>query len=122
MCKSVGRELVKDWGFNSITDIKNALFDSPSPESTVDSVLESVKTFEAFTEQLCSDFMETCGAAAVAYFNAILLPNQSIGGGGGGQNTDNWASKKDDDDWFKRCSGIMGVLPSKKKTGGGLHM
>ena len=122
VCKSVGRELVKDWGFNSITDIKNALFDSPSPESTVDSVLESVKTFEAFTEQLCSDFMETCGAAAVAYFNAILLPNQSIGGGGGGQNTDNWASKKDDDDWFKRCSGIMGVLPSKKKTGGGLHM
>lgn len=122
VCKSVGRELVKDWGFNSITDIKNALFDSPSPESSVDSVLESVKTFEAFTEQLCSDFMETCGAAAVAYFNAILLSNQSIGGGGGGQNTDNWAGKKDDDDWFKRCSGIMGVLPSKKKTGGGLHM
>ena len=122
VCKSVGRELVKDWGFNSITDIKNALFDSPSPESSVDSVLESVKTFEAFTEQLCSDFMETCGAAAVAYFKAILPSGQSVGSGGGGQNTGNWAGKKDDDDRFKLCGGIMGFKPAKKKTGGGLHM
>jgi hypothetical protein len=122
VCKSVGRELVKDWGFNSITDIKNALFDSPSPESSVDSVLESVKTFEAFTELLCSDFMETCGAAAIAYINAILLSGQSIGGGGGGQSTGNWGGKKDDDDLYKRGGCIMGFKSSKKKTGGGMKI
>lgn len=122
VCKSVGRELVKDWGFNSITDIKNALFDSPSPESSVDSVLESVKTFEAFTELLCSDFMETCGAAAIAYINAILLSGQSIGGGGGGQSTGNWGGKKDDDDLYKRGGCIMGFKSSKKKSGGGMKI
>lgn len=122
VCKSVGRELVKDWEFNSITDIKNALFDSPSPESSVDGMWESVQTFETFTEKLCNDFMETCGATAIAYFNAILPSGQSIGGGGGGQSTGNWGGKKDDDDLYKRSGGIMGFKPSKKKTGGGLKM
>ena len=117
VCKTVGRELVKDWGGNPISVIKNTLFDYPSSEDTVEGVQESVKAFEAFTGQLCNDFMETCGEAAIAYFNAILPTGQSVGGGGGGQDAGNWGSKKDDD-WYKRGGGIMGFLQPKKKSGG----
>ena len=119
ICKTVGRELVKDWGFNPISVFKNTLFDSPSAEDSVEGVQESVKAFEAFTGQLCNDFMETCGEAAIAYFNAILPTGQSVGGGGGGQDAGNWGSKKDDDDWYKRGGGIMGFLQPKKKSVGG---
>lgn len=118
LCKSVGRELVKDWGFNPISEIKNTLFGSPAAEDSVEGVQESVQTFEAFTGQLCNDFMETCGEAAIAYFNAILPTGQSVGGGGGGQSTGNWGNRKDDDDWYKRGGGIMGFLQPKKKSGG----
>jgi len=101
-----------------ISEIKNTLFGSPAAEDSVEGVQESVQTFEAFTGQLCNDFMETCGEAAIAYFNAILPTGQSVGGGGGGQSTGNWGNRKDDDDWYKRGGGIMGFLQPKKKSGG----
>jgi len=119
VCNSVGRELVKDWSFNPVTDIKNALFDSPSPESSVEGVRESVQSLQAFTEQLCNDFMKSCGQAAVAYFNA-MLPTEGVstGGGGGGAQQSDWGKKKDEDDWLRKATGIMGFVLPRRKPGG----
>lgn len=120
VCNTVGRNLVKDWGFNPLSDIKRMIFESPADFSTTEGIEQSVRTFEAFTEQLCNDFMESCGEAAIAYFNAMLPSGISTGGGGGGHDTGGWRGKKDDDDWWKRGgTGIMGFHPPKKGTTGG---
>lgn len=122
VCKSVGRDLVKDWGVKPISSIKNALFESPAAEGTVEGMRESVQTFEAFTSQLCNDFLESCGEAAAAYFNLLLGGGGGVstgGAGGGGGQTGGWGRKKDDDDLWKRGGGIMGFQPPKKKSGGG---
>ena len=122
VCKSVGRDLVKDWGVKPISSIRNALFESPAPEWTVEGIRESVQTFEAFTSQLCNDFLESCGEAAAAYFNLLLGGGGGVstgGAGGGGGQTGGWGRKKDDDDLWKRGGGIMGFQPPKKKSGGG---
>ena len=119
VCNTVGRDLIKDWGFNPLSDIKKMLFDSPADFDTAEGLKQSVRTFETFTEQLCNDFLDTCGEAAIAYFNAILPSGKSAGGGGGGQDTGGWRGKNDDDEWWKRGTAIMGFHPPKKNSSRG---
>ncbi len=122
VCKSVGKELVKDWKFPSITELQNDWHESPAPFDTTEGIYQTIETFNVFTEQLCSDFVQTCGEVATAYLSLVAggTGGFSTGGtGGGGGQQSGWGRKKDDDDWFKVGTGLMGLHSHKK---GGLRM
>lgn len=115
VCNTIGRDLIKGWGFNPLSDIKKMLFDSFDAFDTAQGIEQSVHTFEAFTEQLCNDFIAACGNVALAYLGG--LGGDGRGDAGGGGNND--LSKKKDDEWWKRGSSIMGFHPKKKGSSGG---
>ena len=120
VCNTVGRDLIKDWRFPSITELQNIWYDSRAPFDTVEGLSQAVETFNAFTEQLCSDFAQVCGEVATTYLSLVTGGaggSMSVGGaGGGGHDTGGWGKKKDDDD-LRRGPGIMGQQPRKKGKG-----
>ena len=114
ICNSAGKELVKDWKFPSITELQNTWHESPAPFDTVEGINQTIETFNAFTEQLCSDFVQTCGEVATAYLSLVAGGAGGIstgGAGGGGGQQSGWGRKKNDDDWPRRKPGLMDQHP-----------